>query len=164
MSEFITNVADLLHHPGARRAFVLDAPLAGLDEGAVRLPDPLHCDIVLEQVPDGVVVRGRVTGAWSAECSRCLKPITEPFAVAVAELFEADPIEGETYPLVDEAVDLDAPIRDAVAGVLPVAPVCGEDCAGLCPVCGVDLNTTTCDCDLSTPDTRWDALRNLKID
>jgi uncharacterized protein len=164
MAEFRTNVADLLHHPGARRPFVAADHIAGFSAGAARLDGLVTCDLVLEQVPDGVVARGTASSAWSAECSRCLVPIERPFTIGLAELFEANPVEGETYPLVDETVDVEGPLRDAIAGVLPVAPLCKDDCAGLCPMCGVDRNTTTCDCDLSTPDTRWDALNALKID
>jgi uncharacterized protein len=164
MTEFSTNVADLLNRPGARRPFVVDAPLVGFTDGAARIDGPVHCDLVLEQVPDGVVVRGTASGSWSAECSRCLAGIERPFTVAVGELFEADPVEGETYPIVDEVIDVDAPVRDAIAGVLPVAPVCRDDCAGLCPVCGADRNTTPCACDLSVPDHRWDALNALTFD
>lgn len=164
MTECSTNVADLLHRPGARRTFVAPVPLAGLVVGAARLAGPVDCDLVLEQVPDGVVVRGTATGTWSAECSRCLTSIERPFTVAIGELFEANPVEGETYPIVDEVVDLDGPLRDAVAGVLPVAPLCADDCAGLCPVCGVDRNTTACGCDLSATDHRWDALSALTFE
>lgn len=163
MSEFRTNVADLLHHPGARRAFVVDGPLEGLTVGAARLDGDVHCDFALEHVPDGVVVRGAASGNWSSECSRCLAPVSTPFRVAVAELFEANPIEGETYPLVDERIDVELPLRDAIAGELQPAPLCREDCAGLCPVCGIDRNTATCECETTVVDNRWDALNELHL-
>ena len=47
---------------------------------------------------------------------------------------------------------------------LPAAPLCRDDCAGLCPVCGIDRNAAECDCDLNPPDPRWDALRALTFE
>ena len=63
-----------------------------------------------------------------------------------------------------EEIDLELPVRDALLLDLPTAPLCREDCAGLCPACGADQNETSCDCDLSIPDPRWDALRELTFD
>jgi uncharacterized protein len=55
-------------------------------------------------------------------------------------------------------------VRDALLLDLPVAPLCRDDCAGLCPSCGADLNRAACNCDLTVPDPRWDALRELTFD
>ncbi len=55
-------------------------------------------------------------------------------------------------------------MRDALLLDLPVAPLCRDDCAGLCPSCGIDRNQSTCDCDMTIPDPRWDALRELTFD
>ena len=76
----------------------------------------------------------------------------------------ATSIEGETYPLEGEEVDLELPVRDTVLLDLPAAPLCREDCAGLCPLCGIDRNEADCDCDPNPPDPRWDALRALTFD
>ncbi|MFZ4515465.1 MAG: YceD family protein [Acidimicrobiia bacterium] len=163
MSEFLVNVADLLHHAGARRAVSIEAPLPGLDVGAAHIDAPVSCNVQLEQVSEGILARGEVAGTWNADCSRCLIAISRPFSVRMAELFETSPAEGETYPLVDETIDLDAPMRDAIAAALPVAPLCREDCQGLCPICGIDRNSQTCTCSFETTDPRWDALSALNI-
>jgi uncharacterized protein len=81
----------------------------------------------------------------------------------VQELFEATPLDGETYPLEHDHVDLALPIRDAVLLELPIAPLCRADCAGLCPVCGRDNNDDPCSCDQTTPDPRWAALSQLEL-
>ena len=125
---------------------------------------PLVVDVMLEQVPDGIVVHGTVAGEYESECSRCLVPVRDTFSVPVRELFEKAPIDGETYQLEGDEVDLELPVRDAVLLDLPLAPLCRDDCAGLCPVCGADHNTTGCQCDLNPPDPRWDALSALTFD
>jgi uncharacterized protein len=166
MTALRCNVSDLLHHPAARREVRMEIP--GCELGGVagsRLSAaPLVVDVWLERVPDGIVVHGTVTGEYESECSRCLQPVRASFADDVQELFEADPIEGETYPLEGEGVDLELPVRDTVLLDLPTAPLCRDGCAGLCPVCGVDRNDNDCDCDPHPPDPRWDALRTLTFD
>jgi uncharacterized protein len=83
--------------------------------------------------------------------------------VHVDELFEEEPIEGETYRLDHDVLDLEPMVRDALALELPPAPVCQEACQGLCPTCGIDRNHATCDCGAEEPDPRWAALRSLDL-
>lgn len=163
MSAFRTNVVDLLRHPGARRPWQITDTLDALGAGGVTVPEgePLTAEVTLECVPEGIVVRGRVRGRWEAECSRCLAPTGHDFDVAIHELFELEPVEGETYPLDGEALDLEPAVRDAVLLDLPRAPLCRVDCAGLCPVCGIDRNRDTCSCATAVTDPRWDALAAL---
>ena len=75
----------------------------------------------------------------------------------------ARPLEGETYPLDDDTLDLEPLVRDALLLELPLAPLCTEDCAGLCPSCGADRNETQCDCRVDDTDPRWAALRSLEL-
>jgi uncharacterized protein len=164
MSDLVTNVSDLLHHPGARRSISMLEPITGMEHTSARVVEPLRIDVILERIPDGVVVRGQVSGSWSAECSRCLNPVDQPFVVSVAELFEDSPVDGETYPIVDETIDLEAPIRDVIGVSLPNVPLCSPDCQGLCPSCGIDRNVATCSCATSSVDPRWDALKALNLD
>ena len=101
---------------------------------------------------------------YAAQCSRCLRPVHREVVTAVRELFEVEPIDGQTYPIEGEEIDLELPVRDALLLDLPAAPLCRDDCAGLCPSCGIDLNQFTCSCDMTIPDPRWDALRELTFD
>jgi len=166
MTALRCNVSDLLHHPAARRGEHIEIPGSELGgtAGSRLSTAPLVVDVWLERIPDGIVVHGTVAGEYESECSRCLTPVRAHFEMPVRELFERDVIEGETYPLEGEEVDLELPVRDTVLLDLPAAPLCREDCAGLCPVCGVDRNGATCDCDTDPPDPRWDALRALTFD
>jgi uncharacterized protein len=158
-------VADLLRRPGSSRACTVEAPVEGLGASAASVPAdvPVRLDGTLEQVGDGVVVRATIHAPWTAACSRCLRPVTGAVEVHVDELFEPVPLEGETYPLDDEAVDLEPLVRDALLLELPGAPRCGPDCAGICAICGADRNETPCDCATEDPDPRWAALRSLEL-
>jgi uncharacterized protein len=83
--------------------------------------------------------------------------------VRVQELFtpEARP-EDDEYPLRDETVDLEPLLRDAVVLAMPFAPLCREDCLGLCGRCGGDRNLGECSCGPEI-DVRWAPLRDLDL-
>ena len=118
-------VADLLRRPGAQRAVHIDAPLDDLAAGPIAVPPdaPVHVDATLERIPEGIVVRGEVDVVWAAECSRCLRPLRGSIEVGIDELFEPHPIDGETYLLDHDSIDLDQVVRDAVLLELPPAPL-----------------------------------------
>jgi uncharacterized protein len=120
------SVADLLRHPGARRPVRLEAAVPGLAGSAATVPDelPLVLDLIVERVPDGIIVQGEIDGSWRAQCSRCLNPVESDFALTVRELFEPDPVEGETYPLEGDEIELEQLVRDTVILELPLAPAC----------------------------------------
>jgi len=166
MSALRVNVADLLHHPGARRPVHLDGPLPGLEVGGARVPghDPVEVDLVLESVHDGILAMGQVRGHWVAECSRCLTDVDMGFELELRELFERAPIDEETYPLHGEEIDLEPAVRDAVLVELPIAPVCDDACLGLCPECGADRNEIDCGHAAAPPDPRWEGLTLLRFE
>jgi uncharacterized protein len=154
-----------LRRPGAHRAVQVDAPLADLAAGPVAVPAdiPVHVDATLERIPEGIVVRGEVDVVWAAECSRCLRPLRGTLEVGIDELFEPSPVDGETYLLDHDYIDLDQVVRDAVVLELPQAPHCRDDCPGLCPTCGADRNEVECGCVEDHDDPRWAALRSLEL-
>lgn len=156
-------VADLVKRPGSSRHVELDEPVAGLAIGgsAVGDDDPVHVALDLERIVEGIVARGTIAAAWAGDCARCLRPVGGPLIVGVDELFEPDPVAGETYVLEQDVIDLEPLLRDAIVPELPTAPLCRPDCAGLCPQCGADRNETACDCRPDDLDPRWAALRSL---
>jgi uncharacterized protein len=158
-------VADLLRRPGAKRAVQLEAVVPDLQAGTVIVApeDPVRVDAVLERIPEGIVVRGEVDVVWTAECSRCLRPMRGELEVGIDELFEPQPIDGETYRLDGDSIDLEQAVRDNVVLELPPAPHCRDDCLGLCPTCGADRNEVECGCVEEVGDPRWAALRSLEL-
>jgi uncharacterized protein len=159
------SVADLLRRPGASRHVSLEQPLVGLATSAARVADetPVAFDLTLSRVPEGIVVRGALRATYEAECSRCVRPVTGEVAVHVDELFEPEPLAGETYPIDGEHLDLELVARDALLPALPATPLCRAACAGLCPACGADRNETTCACAADVADERWAPLRTLDL-
>ena len=167
MKPFVVNIADLVNRPGARRRERVEgrlgAPIKVVDT-RVRADAPVVVDTLLEWVSDGLLATGTVQGAWEAPCRRCLQPVSGDVLVEFQELFEPNPREGETYPLGHDRIDLEPLARESLTLDLPLAPLCAEDCRGLCPTCGADLNQGDCDCPPADADPRWAALDVLLRD
>jgi uncharacterized protein len=167
MRPFAVSVADIHHRPGARRREHLRARMPGpppLQVLDTAVPDDAEVDVdtLLEAVSDGILATGAARAPWRSECRRCLRAVTGDAEVEFRELFVAEPTEGETWPLRHEQVDLEPLIREALLLALPLAPLCGDDCRGLCPTCGADLNEGACDCASDHRDPRWAALDVLR--
>lgn len=143
------DVARLGRRPGSMFEVhdTVDSPLRiGVELIAIQPGAPLDLDLRVESVSEGVLVTGTVEAPTEGECSRCLSPIEGRVQVGLTELFaypdsatEATTEEDEVGHVVDQTVDLEQPIIDAVGLELPFSPVCSPDCPGLCPQCGVSL-------------------------
>jgi uncharacterized protein len=165
-SALVVHVADLRRSPGSRRPVSLEAVLDDLAVTGSSVPEgaPVQADLVVESVPDGIVVTGTVTAPWAGSCRRCLGPAAGEVRVALREIYEPHPVEGETWPLEGDRVDVEPVVREAVLLELPMVPLCRETCAGICPECGIDRNAGECDCLVEVRDDRWAALAELRFD
>jgi uncharacterized protein len=147
----------------------------GLGVAMARVPEgsPIELDLRLESVLEGVLVTGVADLLVGAECSRCLEPFDWHEEVDLTELFrypatdahgalveEQDESEDPLPELQDDLIDLLPVLRDAVVLDLPLAPLCSEDCLGLCPECGVRLEDDPQHTHESS-DPRWAALTAL---
>jgi uncharacterized protein len=109
---------------------------------------------------------GTLATEIATQCRRCLTPVNAPVSAEIGVLFSQDDLaadDPEAYALPPNAmaVDLRPAVREELALAVPAWVVCREDCRGLCPQCGKDLNAGPCGCD-PTPDVRWQALADLK--
>lgn len=145
---------------------VLPAP-ADLAVGMIGVPKDadVELDIRLEAVMEGVLVTGTARVPLSGECSRCLDPLTSEIEVDFQELFFYSAEDaGEDDQLLDgELLDLEPVFRDAVVLALPLSPVCGDDCPGLCAECGVKLAEAGPDHGHEKIDSRWASLQGLVV-
>lgn len=149
----------------------VDSPLRiGLDLVAIAQGAPLDLDLQLQSVSEGVLVTGTVSAPTTGECSRCLGPVTGHVEIDLTELFaypdtatEATTEEDEVGRIVDDTVDLEQAIIDAVGLELPLSPVCQDDCQGLCPQCGLPLAGEP-DHQHELIDPRWAKLAEMVVD
>lgn len=159
------NTVDLLRQPGSRRDVETSVAIADLDLTDDRVSDDVGVELVAESTIDGIVVHGTVTVAWSDECRRCLVGIDHREPIEVEELYQEQVVDDDAFEIGRDALDLTAMVRDATALALAAPPpLCRDDCAGLCPVCGADRNVQPCGCDTTVIDARWAALDGLELD
>lgn len=173
---FRVNMIDLLRQPGAERVVDASVDPAALDLAlAIGQAAPTDDVVVTARATSGtddVEVQCRIEVPWQGECRRCLAPAHGITVVEVDERYRPSGSghvagardEGDVIAVDGDQIDLVPTIRETIMIELPVAPLCSADCAGICPVCGVDRNVSTCDCDVDVRDERWAALDGLRLD
>jgi uncharacterized protein len=165
----VLDVRELGRRPGTMRPVRTTVPAPehlGVEMARVPVGSPLELDLRMESVVEGVLISGTVHAEVAGECARCLGPVTDEVTVDVQELFayedsatEETTEQDEVSHLVGDLVDLEPVVRDAVVLALPLAPLCRDDCRGLCPDCGGVLDELPADHTHAAPvDPRWAAL------
>jgi uncharacterized protein len=114
----------------------------------------------------GYALRLRFEATIAGPCMRCLEPAAPVSAIDAREVWQPDEGEELDSPYVEHGVvDLHAWARDALALALPATVLCRRECAGLCAVCGVNLNTAGPDhAHERAPDPRWSKLSELRFE
>jgi uncharacterized protein len=138
--------------------------LAGQHYEVTPSPVPLRLD-VSRTTHSGWALRLRFEAALEGPCMRCLEPAAARFAIDAREFDQPDSGEELDSPyVVEQEIDVAAWARDALALAFPAQLLCRRDCAGLCPVCGENLNEAGPDhAHESEPDPRWAKLRELEL-
>lgn len=169
----VVHVAQLRRSLGATTRVVVDAPLdaevlAPPTPADSSVPEGAHgaCNFVLESYAGGIMVTGTVRAPWQGVCRRCTAPVAGVLDLSMKERFcdppaRGEPEDEESYPIVEDAVDLGPMVHEAILTELPLAPLCRDDCLGLCAHCGVDRNEEQCDC-VAPRDPRWASLDVLR--
>lgn len=182
-SDLVFNVAQLLkERVGATRRLQLETPELVLDEGTEdggRLEaHKLHGDVKVTRLSEGLLVQGDIEADVTMECSRCLTELNLPVDASLEEQFQPTvdivtgmPVHRAEYED-DQAfeidpnhlMDLSEPVRQALLVALPMKPLCREDCKGICPECGANLNEVDCGHTSEPEDNRWSGLAVLRIE
>ncbi len=160
------DLRELAHGPVDIRAELAgdDALFEGLE---LALAEPVRVAGRLQAAGDGRFYwHGSLATRVTGQCRRCLTPLAVPVVADIAALFSQDPDALEdpsSYPLAPDAtqIDLRPAVREEVLLAVPQWTLCRDDCRGLCPRCGQDLNAGPCACP-PAPDGRWQALTALK--
>jgi uncharacterized protein len=155
---------------GEGRRLVLGVGLGDFDFGGETYAvEPPVIDATLDvsrMTGGGYALRLRFEAGLSGPCMRCLEAAAPVVAVDAREVEQPGGSEEMRSPYVqDEELDLSGWARDAYALALPAQVVCTPECAGLCPECGVNLNTARPEHHHEpAPDPRWAKLRELRLD
>ena len=128
-------------------------------------PNPAPAELSVTRASSGTVLELALDVSLEGPCFRCLADAELPLSLRLRE-YEAVKPEGDddlrTEYLEDDRVDLSAWARDAIALALPDQILCRPDCAGLCPVCGKDLNLEPHEHVEERLDPRWAKLSELR--
>lgn len=146
-----------------------------LEEETVRLVKPVKIAGTLSKKIAQVDIAGNITAEIEIDCTRCLSPIktTLDFPFKVVYVTPENYTQDEEAELRAEDLDvavfegdkIDLPelAREQILLNLPNRFLCRENCRGLCPKCGANKNTASCNCEEKELDPRWQGLRELKI-
>ena len=151
----------------------LEEDASQLDIGleGVRLTSPVKVAFDVSRNGDQIVLTGQARVEASFECARCLEEysctLKGPMSamIIIGEAPEgAAPDEEDVLrvPGGSKYADITQQIRSELLVRIPLKPLCKEDCKGLCPSCGVNLNCEQCSCHAAGGDSRWDRLKDLK--
>ncbi|MDQ7838473.1 MAG: DUF177 domain-containing protein [Thermodesulfobacteriota bacterium] len=140
-----------------------------------QVQEPIAVNIKIERAGRDIRVMGDIKTRLLLNCSRCL----EDFAWALADEFDfllMLPTGEKGYPEIElspedmdvsffdgETVDVAQIAAEQIFLQMPVKPLCHEECKGLCPHCGVNLNLTACDCRAGATFSPFEALRDIKL-
>jgi uncharacterized protein len=128
------------------------------------VPQKVPAELTITRASTGTVFELSFHVRLHGPCYRCLEDAVLDLPISAREYQATTPESDEmrTPYLEDDRLDLSAWARDALALELPDKILCKPECAGLCPVCGKDLNAEPHEHDESQPDSRWSALAELK--
>jgi uncharacterized protein len=168
----VLDTRELGRRPGSQRtlSFTAEAPAElGIEVLGVPEGSPVHLDLRLEAVMEGVLVTGTAEADLEGECVRCLEPIEDTVHVDLQELFvyddadnlPSDDEDSDVSRLEGDLIDLEPVLRDAVVLALPFQPLCREDCPGLCVECGARLADDPGHRHEDAVDPRWAALTSV---
>lgn len=143
------NLKDVIHVPGASLPFQYQLDLSDLDfYGERPVTEPVRVSGKVRNAADALILEGEAATTLSLRCDRCLKPFREDKVVPLDALL-AKQVENEDSDIVlldGDEVDLDELVREAFILDMDTKHLCSEDCKGLCPGCGADLNRESCRC------------------
>ncbi len=136
--------------------------------------DGIDVSATLKRIRQTLYLEGRLLTEVEMDCSRCLDaarlPISAPFKYILtpvqAERPEEQELSAEDLDFVyyqDDLIDLDPLITEQILLHIPMKVLCREDCRGLCPRCGINLNTNCCQCHEDRIDSRLTVLKKLKV-
>lgn len=121
-------------------------------------------DVLLDVVftNPNVEMRGTITCYITGNCDRCLEKVSKTVSCDFEQTFYKDFAEEDEYVYSNSLLNATKAICDEIVLSLPSLLLCKDDCKGLCPKCGINLNKNKCSCD-TVKENAFSALKNLKF-
>lgn len=150
-----------------------------IKKGEMDFPVPVKTRLRVFRIGDIIEVEGLFETAIRLVCGRCLKEFETQLASEIALTYtrenpalmedlsrdeiELSPEDAGLMTFSGDRIDLREGVQEQVVMALPLRPLCHENCKGLCPQCGADLNNGDCGCDQAPANTQFSALKKLKL-
>lgn len=167
----LLDLSDVLLEPHTPIEEDVPIELESFDSGQGRFP-------ILEKTPVSIrvefvkerrlTISGTARLLFEAACDRCLAPVKTELELDFTKKVSLDEPDGGTAEELDEAtyidgytLDVDQLVRNEILIGWPTKILCGEDCKGICSVCGQNLNQGTCDCEDTSLDPRMSVIRDV---
>lgn len=137
-----------------------------------KIVEPLHSKVFVQPVDEGILVKGNLRGVVTAPCYRCAEDATIKIDTEFSEYEDIPPENSRKMDEQGGAIiyERHAPMLnlgevgwEQFMLALPIQPLCREDCEGLCPKCGANLNNGACSCANDEGDPRLSALRGVTV-
>ncbi len=177
MQQLIVSIHPDLVEPASTRSIegtldITSYHVGGMD---MQTPDGIHYQLQLTNTGEGVVLSGEASCNATTSCARCLAPANVEVTGAVEGYYLLEPTEDidgyedDEFEVIDAegSFDIAPAIVAALVYATPYVVLCKEDCAGLCPQCGADLNEGPCSCDQEDevdPLNPFAVLKDLKLE
>lgn len=159
------NIASVLKNDGASTDFSGEVSLGRVEfmGSMFDFRQPLSIVGKVLNIGGTIEISASITGSYITECSRCGKPVAEEFSSDLFESLDNDfsDIDEECISIQGNVMDISGSIEACIFGNIPMQSLCSEDCKGLCPKCGINLNENECNCDTTVYDPRFAIFRNL---
>lgn len=132
--------------------------------------DQVSVEVTIDKSGSQIFLKAGVSAQGSFECDRCLTPFVSLLTSSCRMCYvtegsadrNIDPAEIQIVPPGFSVIDLSDDVRQTLLLAVPLKLLCREDCKGLCPHCGANLNVGSCTCSETSMDSRWEQLVRLK--
>ena len=138
------------------------------DRGTIFYDDHITCELSAKIVQFGFQLSGVIKAITNYQCVRCLcnnpKDLTLPIKLWLSSkeiLTENNDQDMVHFPKNIDHIDMIDTVADIIRLAEPMSPNCNDNCKGLCPKCGINLNQSSCDCRVNSHDSPWNVLNNF---
>ncbi|MBI4639399.1 MAG: DUF177 domain-containing protein [Candidatus Tectomicrobia bacterium] len=168
---------DQIPEEGLKLEFQEPPTILEFEDQGVRISGLVSIFCHVQKYRSTVFVRGRIFTVLEMECGRCLETFPYRLESELEVDYQPAPAQEEseeevvledkellTMYYTGREINLTEAVRDQIALEIPIQPIFSEQCRGLCPTCGTNLNIASCHCAIEKVDPRWEALKSLRRD
>lgn len=160
------NIASVLKNSGALMSFsgVVDMGKFEFMGSNLSFESPVSVSGNISNLGGTLEISAKITGEYSTECSRCCEVIKKKIDIDLSESINEDfsGADEECFSISGTVLDIEGAVKAYIYNNIPLKFLCSENCKGLCPVCGTNLNIKECNCDTADYDPRFAIFRNLQ--